>query len=92
MPEDKTSGRTTVKGSIEFHIVTEAVRTIRESAGLSQGELSRLIGKERTYVHKVESGKRVPDIVTFIKILKVCGADVGEAAKELAAEFDKRGS
>ena len=92
MEEGKKVGRTTVKGSFEFHIVSETVRSLRESKGMSQGELSRLIGKERTYVHKVESGKRVPDIVAFIKILKACGADVGEKIGELSKEFDKRGS
>jgi len=63
--------------------IREAIRTVREKAGLSQRELGRRLGREHSFVSKLELGERRVDIVEFYWICKACGASPEHEARAL---------
>ncbi|MEX0753445.1 MAG: helix-turn-helix transcriptional regulator [Xanthobacteraceae bacterium] len=54
------------------------LRTAREKAGLTQIQLSRRLGKYRTYVSKYETGERQLDVVEFIAVAEALGLEPGK--------------
>lgn len=63
--------------------IRQAIRTVREKAGLSQRELGRRLGREHSFVSKLELGERRVDIVEFYWICKACGASPEQEARAL---------
>lgn len=55
-------------------VVASRLRTARESAGLSQGQVARLLGFHRPTITEIEAGRRrvtVPELVRFAEIYDV---------------------
>jgi transcriptional regulator with XRE-family HTH domain len=46
----------------------EAIRELRGSLGLSQEQLARISGLDRTYVSGIERGERNPSLTNLLKI------------------------
>lgn len=57
------------------------IRDEREHRGLSQTELSEMIGLHQTYYSRIESGKRVVDLDVAIRICKVLRLDLSDFIK-----------
>jgi hypothetical protein len=57
--------------------------SIRQDAGLSQRALSAKLKKPPTYVSKYERGERRLDIIEFLDIVKVLGADPHEIIRQI---------
>ncbi len=51
------------------------LRTLRESAGLTQAELARRAGLGKSRLSKYESGKELPKLASLEKLLRVLGAE-----------------
>ena len=64
-----------------YAAVVKAVVDMREEAGLTQRELAERIGREQSFVGRIETRERRIDLVEFVRICRCCGLD-GE--KELA--------
>lgn len=47
----------------------------RRSAGLSQYEVADRLGVDQSYVSKYETGRRRLDVIEFLRIVAVIGAD-----------------
>lgn len=63
-----------------YEEVTAAVVRIRKSARLTQRELAQLLGREQSYIGRIETGQRRLDLVEFVWICKACKADPQEEA------------
>ena len=70
----------------------DSIRNRRNQYGLSQSELSRLSGVDRTTISKIENGERkTPMVSTLIKIFKVLDMDIYDVMEEnLVCENCKR--
>ena len=64
-----------------YDAVIEAVVSMREEAGLTQRQLAERIGREQSFIGRIETRQRRVDLVEFVWIARCCGFD-GE--KELA--------
>lgn len=64
-----------------YQAVVEAVVSMREEAGLTQREHAERIGREQSFVGRIETRERRIDLVEFVWICRCCGFD-GE--KQLA--------
>ena len=53
-----------------------AVRSLRETKGMSRGELARVAGISESYLKKIESGDRNPGLDTYQRITGVLDADI----------------
>ncbi len=50
-----------------------AMREAREKGGLSMREVARLAGTSHATISAYESGRKVPSVATFMRILEACG-------------------
>lgn len=68
----------------------QTVRSLRLEAGLTQTELSQLLGKPQSYVSKYESGERRLDIIELSEVCSKCGLSLHDFVirleKKLAEE------
>lgn len=67
--------------------VVEVIRQARQAAGLTQGELATLIGRDQSHISLIEGSQRRLDVVEFHEIARALGCDpvalFGEVAKRL---------
>ena len=58
-----------------YEAVVKAVISMREEAGLTQRELADRIGREQSFVGRIETRERRIDLVEFVWICRCCGVD-----------------
>lgn len=65
--------------SDDSKLFRERLRVLRESKGLTQGELEERIGKEANYITRVETGRiDTPPIETLSKIAQELGVSMSD--------------
>ncbi|MBB6124594.1 helix-turn-helix domain-containing protein [Sphingobium subterraneum] len=75
--------------SPELGALLEILRARRQSAGISQHELAKRLGRSQSYVTKVETGERKLEVVEYLAWCRALGLpasgllDEVEAAKSL---------
>ena len=57
------------------------LKCIRTAKGISQGEISRKLEVDKSFVSNIENGKTNPTLATIAKIAKAIGVSVGELMK-----------
>ena len=57
------------------------LKRIRTAKGISQGEISRKLEVDKSFVSNIENGKTNPTLDTIAKIAKAIGVSVGELMK-----------
>ena len=57
------------------------LKRIRTAKGISQGEISRKLEVDKSFVSSIENGKTNPTLATIAKIAKAIGVSVGELMK-----------
>lgn len=57
------------------------LKRIRTAKGISQGEISRILEVDKSFVSNIENGKTNPTLATISKIAKAVGVSVGELMK-----------
>jgi len=57
------------------------MKRIRLAKQMSQGDICRKLGVDRSYISNVESGKKNPTLSTITKLAKALGVLVGELLK-----------
>jgi len=58
-----------------YQQVVEAIVAMRKGARLTQRQLGAALGREQNLVGRIETGQRRVDLVEFVWICRVCGAD-----------------
>lgn len=61
----------------------ELLREAREEKGISQRELSRLLGQQFTYIVKIERGTRRTDVVELVEICLALQIDPAHLVSQL---------
>ena len=59
----------------EWEALCAILRQLRESKGLTQVELSKLLNQPQSFVSKVESGERKLDLRQFVYYVRALDAD-----------------
>ena len=57
------------------------LKRIRTAKGISQGEISRILEIDKSFISNIEAGKTNPTLATIAKIAKAIGVSVGELMK-----------
>lgn len=65
----------------------ERLVAMREKAGMTQRDLARKLGREHSFVSRIELGERRLDVVEFYWVAKALGQDPGRVAADLMREF-----
>jgi len=63
------------------------LRRKRQSAGYSQEEVAKALGRHRSYLAKIETGERRLDVVEFIELAKVLDFDPAAEIHALTKQF-----
>lgn len=74
--------------SKQSEIIRQALKEIRENAGLTQRELCRILDREHTFISKCELGERRVDLAEFYWICKACNASPRKEAEKLMKAFE----
>ena len=56
-------------------VIGKKIEKLREERGMTRQELAKEMGVAGQTVYRWESGERVPDIATYLRILKLLGVD-----------------
>jgi transcriptional regulator with XRE-family HTH domain len=76
----------------QYDSLRSKLREVRKAAGLNQRELAMRLGREHSFVARIEQGERRVDLVEFCWICEACDADPGRVVAELLRSFAARGS
>ena len=57
------------------------LKRIRTAKDISQGEISRRLNTDKSFISNIEAGKTNPTLATIVKIAKAIGISVGELMK-----------
>jgi len=64
-------------------LVCQKIAEIRKKAGLTQRDLAKKLGREHSFVARIELGERRVDIVEFYLICEACGTAPHKAIRDL---------
>lgn len=56
-------------------ILIELLVSARQSAGLTQRDLAQKLKRPHSFIGRIEAGERRVDVIEFIEITRVLGAD-----------------
>lgn len=76
-----------------YDLVTRAIITMRKEAGLTQRQLAERLGRELSFVSRIEQGQRRLDMLEWIWVCRACDVDPivqGARVLEAMATVDRR--
>ncbi len=76
-----------------YEVLCAHLVALRKAAGLSQRDLAERLGRERSFVARIEQGERRVDLIEFYWICRACSCDPAETAAqvmEVVARADRR--
>ena len=66
-----------------YEAVKAKLKALRKTAGLTQRALAEKLGREPSFVARIEQGERRLDVVEFVWVCQALGARPEQAAVEL---------
>lgn len=70
-------------------VVQRKLVEMRQAAGMTHRQLAERLGREHSFVWRIEHGERRLDVVEFFAVCRALGHDAARAYGELADEFDR---
>ena len=70
------------------HVLLKLVQ-MREATGLSQRDLAKRLGREPSFVWRIENGERRLDVVEFHWVCQALGQDAGTVYRQLLKMFPR---
>lgn len=64
---------------------------LRKEAGLTQRQLAHRLEREYSFVWRIEKGERRVDLVEFLWICRVLGADAARCYRRLITDIEREG-
>ncbi len=75
--------------SKQAQIIARNIKSMRENAGLTSRQLSKILGKGHSFISNCEVGERRVDILEFYWICKTCNTSFTDEILKLGHSFDK---
>jgi DNA-binding XRE family transcriptional regulator len=75
--------------SPEYQHVLTALVAMREKAGMTQRDLAKKLGREHSFVWRIETGERRLDVIEFHWVCKALGQDASEVYRSLIRSVKK---
>ena len=70
-----------------YELFRNMLVTMRTASKLTQRDLAKRLGREHSFVSRIEQGERRLDVVEFYWVLKALGQDPAKAAAALMRKF-----
>lgn len=71
----------------EYEAVKAALVKMRKDSGLTHRALAERLGREHSFVWRVENGERRVDLLEFYWICEALGQDAAKSYRELTRQF-----
>lgn len=71
-----TASRAEAEEKAYAFYTSQIIEDARKKAKISQAELARRIGSDRSYISRVESGQTEPKVSTFYRIMNALGCQI----------------
>lgn len=68
----------------EYRQLLELLVAARKTAGMTQQQLASKLGRPQSFVSKFEKGERRLDVVEFVRISRMLGADPFTSLRKVA--------
>jgi transcriptional regulator with XRE-family HTH domain len=68
-------------------LIAKMVVAYRKSAGMNQRQLAALLGREQSYIGRIETGQRRLDLIEWIQILRALGVDPEREINRIVQEI-----
>jgi len=75
--------------SPEYQQVLALLVAMRQKAGLTQRDLAKQLGREHSFVWRIETGERRLDLIEFYWICQALGQDAPHLYAELIKKIEK---
>ena len=72
-----------------YEALREKLVAMRKEAELTHRQLAEKLGREHSFVWRIEKGERRLDLVEFFWVCSILGQDPGKVYSELVAKFRK---
>jgi len=72
-----------------YEVLRARLVALREKADMTQRDLAQRLGRERSFVSRLEQGERRLDVLEFYWVLKALGQDAAKAAAEIMRAFSE---
>lgn len=73
-----------------YRALLAALVDARQEAGLTQQQLADKLGRPQSFVSKVENGDRRLDVIEFLEICRLLGADAPALLKQIESLRKRR--
>ena len=73
--------------SRQSQLLRERIVNARQNAGFTQRDLAARLGRERSFIARIELGERRVDLAEFYWICKACGVSAETTAADLMRKF-----
>ena len=67
-------------------VMAELVK-MRQDAGLTQRQLAKKLGRECSFIWRIEKGERRLDVVEFFWVCRACNVDPAKTYSKLVSAF-----
>lgn len=70
-----------------YRVIREKLVAMRKAAKLTHRQLAEKLGREHSFVWRIEQGERRLDLVEFFWVCRAMGCNPGKAYLEIAREL-----
>jgi hypothetical protein len=74
-----------------YAAITSHLVALRKRAGLTQRELARRMGRELSFISRIEKAQRRVDLLEFVWFCRACGADPKTEVSALYEAIESHG-
>lgn len=69
--------------SMEYSVVLETLLAMRTKAGMTQRDLAKALGREHSFVWRIETGRRRLDVVEFFWLCRTLKMDAAAIYRDI---------
>lgn len=69
--------------SVEYSVVLDTLLAMRKKAGMTQRDLAKALGREHSFVWRIETGRRRLDVVEFFWLCRTLKMDAASIYRDI---------
>jgi transcriptional regulator with XRE-family HTH domain len=77
--------------SMEYRVVLETLLAMRTKAGMTQRDLAKALGREHSFVWRIETGRRRLDVVEFFWLCQTLKMDATSIYRDIIRKIKQAG-
>jgi transcriptional regulator with XRE-family HTH domain len=75
--------------SPEYQVVLETLLAMRTKAGMTQRDLAKALGREHSFVWRIETGRRRLDVIEFFWLCRTLKQDAASVYRDIIRKINR---